>query len=48
MTYLLTWGLVNLKNRVLQLSGEVIKPVQPVDHPIKVSPPVLNYVKKQR
>jgi hypothetical protein len=28
--------------------GEVIKPEQPVDNPIKVSPPVLDYVKKQR
>jgi hypothetical protein len=48
MTYLLTWGLGALKITCWMMSGEVIQPVQPFDHLIKVSPPVLNHVIQQR
>jgi hypothetical protein len=44
-TYLGPWG---PEDQVIVMSGEVIQPVQPIDHLIKVSPPVLDYVKQQR
>ena len=48
MTYLLTWGLGALKITCWMMSSEVIQPVQPFDHLIKVSPPLLNHIIQQR
>jgi hypothetical protein len=31
-------------NQVLEMSGEIIQPMKPIDRLIKVSPPVINYV----
>ena len=35
-------------DQVLKMLGEIIQPMQPTDHLIKVSPPMLNYVTQQR
>jgi hypothetical protein len=34
--------------KTLKMSGEIVQPMQPTDHLIKVSPHVLNYVIQQR
>ena len=44
-TYL---GLEAHGDQMLWMSGEIVQPVQPLDHLIKVSPPVLNYIIQQR
>ena len=36
------------ENQKLEMLGEVVQPEQPTNHPIKLSPPMLNYVIQQR
>jgi hypothetical protein len=44
-TYLGPW---DPKDQVSKVSGEIVQPVQPPDHRMKIFPPMLNHVKQQR